>query len=134
MKYTLSFGYINIINDNIAEVLVDEGVEMSLEMCEEYDEFLHSHFHGPYAVLVNRIHNYKMSYETRLHIASHQDLVAIGVVSYNNHDSDEVAKLLQQRKIDNLNLKEFHGLDMGRGKAIAWLERELSTVNANTNS
>ena len=40
MKYTLSFGYINILADNIAEVIVDEGTVMTLEMCEEYDEFL----------------------------------------------------------------------------------------------
>ncbi|WP_394172161.1 hypothetical protein [Thalassotalea litorea] len=128
MKYTLSFGYINIISDNIAEVLVDEGVVMTLEMCEEYDEFLLSHFHGPFAVLVNRIHNYTMTYETRLHIASHEDLVAIGVVSYTKQDSEDVVKLVELRKVDKLNLREFHGLDLGRGKAIAWLERELSTV------
>ena len=43
MEYTLSFAKINILTDNVAEVIVKQGIEISLEMAEEYNNFLTDH-------------------------------------------------------------------------------------------
>ena len=131
MKYTLSFGFINLISDNIAELMIDEGVVMSLEMCEEYDEFLLNYFEGPFAVLVNKIHNYTFTYEASLHVASVENLKAVAVITYDQLNLDKARDLLERRKHDELNVKNFSGLHMGRNKAIEWLEEELSKVKVN---
>ena len=60
-EYRLSFCTINICADNIAEVIIDENIEVSIEMVEEHDEFLCSIFKGSFGVLVNKINTY--SYE-----------------------------------------------------------------------
>ena len=39
-RHRLSFGEIIILKPNLAEVIVDDGIEMDLKMVEEYHEFL----------------------------------------------------------------------------------------------
>ncbi|TRX57816.1 hypothetical protein [Thalassomonas sp. M1454] len=128
MRYELSFGYINILADNIAEVIVDQGTMMTLEMCEEYDEFLIEYFTEPFAILVNKLHNYSYTFEAKLHIASLENLVAIAVVTYNKEGVAKTKDVVQTRANDGWNLKEFSGLQMGREKALKWLEKELNTI------
>ncbi len=128
MKYPLSFGYINILGDNIAEVIVDEGTVMTLEMCEEYDEFLIEYFTEPFAILVNKLHNYSYTFEAKLHIASLENLKAFAVVTYNKEGVEKTKDIAKIRASDGWNLKEFSGLQMGRKKAVKWLEKELNTV------
>ncbi|WNC72738.1 hypothetical protein RGQ13_01790 [Thalassotalea psychrophila] len=125
MIFDLSFGTIGIISENIAEVIVNEGTIMTLEMCEEYDAFLEEQFPHPFAILVNKLHNYSYTFEAKLHIASLENLRAIASVTYNEHGAQETKKLVKRRAADNWNLKEFSGLQMGRHKALEWLETEL---------
>lgn len=131
MKYMLSFGTMSIISDNIVEVIMDEGTVMTLEMCEEYDAFLIDHFHQDFGVLVNRVHNYTYTFEAKLHIASLENLKAIAVITYNKQGSDVTRDIVKQRAVDNWNIKEFSGLQMGRNKALNWLENELLNIHIN---
>ncbi|KGK01098.1 hypothetical protein [Thalassotalea sp. ND16A] len=128
MKYYLSFGGINIIGDTIAEVIIEEGVVMTLEMCEEYDAFLLDHFPQPFGILSNRLHNYSYTYEAKLHTASLENLKAIAVITYNQEAKKETENLVKHRLQDNLNYKEFSGLQLGRDNGIKWLENELATI------
>lgn len=127
MKYFLSFGCINVLSESIAEVLVDEGTIMTLEMCEEYDDFLLDHFTQPFALLINKIHNYSYTYEAKLHIASLQLLKAMAIVTYNKDGALQTQNLVKHREQDGWNLKEFSGLQMGRQKALVWLEEVLAS-------
>ena len=129
MKYTLSFGDIIILSDHLAEVIVDEGIVMTLEMCEEYDAFLLDHFPQPFALLINKIHNYSYTYEAKLHIASLENLKAFAFLTYNQNGLTETKNLVKQRKADDWNMREFCGLDMGRDKAMKWLKKEMATIN-----
>lgn len=126
MNIELSFGSINIISTHIAEVIINEGTVMTLEMCEEYDACLEEQFHHPFAILVNKLHNYTYTFEAKLHIASLENLIAIAVVTYNKHGTEQTQKVLDQRAADSWVLKEFCGLQMGRQKALVWLETVLA--------
>lgn len=129
MKYTLSFGDIIILSGHLAEVIVDEGTVMTLEVCEEYDAFLLDHFQHPFALLINKIHNYSYTYEAKLHIGSLENLKAFATLTYNQNGVNETKKLVAQRKADDWNTRVFCGLDMGRDKAIKWLEKEMAMIN-----
>ncbi len=58
MHLTTSFGQIKFISSRLAEVIINQDVEVSIEFVEEYDAIMKTHFREPYAVLVNRINNY----------------------------------------------------------------------------
>ncbi|KGK01097.1 hypothetical protein [Thalassotalea sp. ND16A] len=130
MKYTLSFGYINKVADNIAEVLVDNSATINNEMYAEYKDFLETHFTKPYAVLINSINEYYLTPEVKLQLAKSKELAGVATVSYTNKNNKVIDDFLQVRANDNINLKQFSAFEMGRNHAIRWLELELTKMSA----
>jgi hypothetical protein len=129
MKYELSFCSINILNENIAEVIVNKSVEMSIEMVEEYDEFLSTHFSSYFGLLINKVNRYDYSFEAKLSIASHEKLKVIAVINYSDESEVLTQKMKNLRAVDSWNLKNFSGIDLGWQDGFDWLKKELSAVS-----
>lgn len=121
----LSFAKINCLNRRIAEVIVNQDVVISLEMSEEYDQALATHFSSDFALLINKINHYRFAYEAKLTMASHSNLKAIAVITYNKKDRQSVEATAVMRKRDGWNLKVFDGLNLGRQAGIDWLESQF---------
>ncbi len=127
MEYTLSFAKINILTDNVAEVIVKQGIEISLEMAEEYNNFLTEKFPSSFALLINKVNEYTFAFEAQLTMASHLNLAAIAVITYKDEDKESVIKLADLRSLDGWNLKIFNGLNLGRQAGLDWLQSELQS-------
>jgi len=125
----LSFCTINILADNIAEVLIDDNIEVSIEMVEESDEFLCSIFKDNFGVLVNKINTYYYTFEAQLTMGSIDPMAAIASVNYHPHGTQSTQDFLNKRTIDRLNLKTFIGTELGWKRAYDWLTLELSNGN-----
>lgn len=80
--YILSFATINIVREDIAEVIINEGIEMSLAMVNEYHEFLLSHLKSPFSLLINKQHSYTYEYEAQKVLATLDEIKALAVVVY----------------------------------------------------
>jgi hypothetical protein len=128
MKHRLSFGYFNLLTDNILEVTVDEGVVMTLEMIEECHQFVDKYLTHNFGMLINRINNYNYTYEAQLSIASYQGLKAIAFVYYDATAKETIQNLQEKRMSDAWNYQIFSGLELGWQQAFQWLENELSLV------
>ena len=128
-KYQFDFGRINIINGNIAEVIIDKNVEMSIEMVEQSEQFFSEHFTDNFGMLVNKINAYQYAYEAKLTIGSHEKLKAIAVVNYHNEGIRQSDRVIKLREMDSLNLKTFSGLELGWQQGLDWLKKELSVIN-----
>ncbi|GAA5137717.1 hypothetical protein [Thalassotalea piscium] len=128
MKQRLSFAYFTLLSDNIVEVVVDEGVEMSLEMVEECHQFIEKYCPDDFALLVNRVNQYDYSYEAKLTLASYANLKAIAFVYYTPDGKETINKLSKARSHDDWNMKTFAGLNMGWPDAFDWLQQELLVV------
>ncbi|HBY86447.1 MAG TPA: hypothetical protein DEO86_11275 [Colwellia sp.] len=126
-KYQLSFAKVNLLNEHIAEVIVGQDVVISLEMSEEYDNFLTKIFSNNFALLINKVNKYDFSFEAKLSVASHENLAAIAVVTYNNQSKTSVANLASIRQRDGWNLKVFDGLNLGWQEGLDWLQNELNS-------
>jgi len=131
MKLTTSFGQINIISKNIAEVIINNDTEISLEIVDEYDTLMAKHFTNNYAILVNRINDYRFAYEALLCVGSAQHLKAAAIINYGTASQQRTKDLNSIRHMDNLNIKEFSGLELGRESAINWLNEQLEKVDIN---
>jgi len=125
-KHQLSFAKINILNEQIAEVIVEQGTVISLEMSEEYDRFLADIFSNNFALLVNKINQYDFSFEAKLSMASHDNLKAIAVITYDAESKKSVENVAAIRQIDGWNLKVFDGLNLGWQGGLDWLHDELN--------
>ncbi|MGB1261654.1 MAG: hypothetical protein ACPG52_01995 [Cognaticolwellia sp.] len=126
MTLNTSFGQINLISPNIAEIIINKDIEVTLELIDEYDALMAKHFSGNYAALVNRINSYSYSYEALLCVGSAQRLIATAIISYGVENEHQTTNLTSVRHMDNLNIKEFSGLELGRDSAIAWLNKQLA--------
>lgn len=131
MKHRLSFAHFNILSDNIVEVVVDEGVQMTLEMIEECHKFIGNNFPEEFGMLINRVNNYSYTYEAKLSIASYSNLKAIAFVYYSK-DSKEITEYLYKLRVfDEWNYRLFSGLELGWQQALEWLQQELATTKVN---
>lgn len=131
MKHKLSFGSFTLLTENIVEVIIDDGVELSLEMIEECDQFFKTHIFGDFGMLINRINDYSYSYEAQLSIGSYQGLKAIAFVYYTDDCKRVVEKLTVARAYDDWNSQLFSGLEVGWQQAFSWLALELLSIKSN---
>ena len=115
--HDLHFGKVIILHDDIAEVIINEGIEMSLDMINEYHDFLVTNLKAPFALLVNKIHSYTYSFEAQLHLLNLAELKALGVVSYTNVSEMSTRLLHSIPRSFEWNLKIFKD----REKAYTWL-------------
>jgi len=124
-KYRLSFCTVNIMTDYIAEVIIDDNIEVSMEMVEEHDKFLCSVFKGDFGVLVNKINTYSYSLEAKLIMGSVVRMKAIASVFYSSQGIQSTQNIMEKRSMDSLNLKLFSGYELGWQQAYDWLMLEL---------
>lgn len=125
MKLTTSFGEINFLSKSLAEVIINKDIEITLELIDQYDALMAKQFSGHYAVLVNRINNYRYAYEALLCVGSALNLKAAAIINYGTESEQQTKYLKSIRHMDNLNIREFSGLELGRENAIKWLKEQL---------
>ncbi len=128
MNITTSFGQVNFLSNNVVELIINKGIEVSLELVDEYDALMAENFTCDYAILVNRLNSYSFSYEALLCIGSAQHLKAVAIINYGVENEEQTKNLQAIRHMDDLNIKEFSGLELGRESAIKWLEKQLTTA------
>lgn len=122
----LSFGCtINHLESNIAEVIVDSGVDLSIEMVEELDNYLKSFYPHDFALLVNKKNKYTYTYEAQLCLASLEHQRALAIL-YHDLQNEHIPPLLSQRvTLDDINVKIFPATKLGQNSAIDWLKEIL---------
>lgn len=126
MQIQLSYATINVLASNLAEVIVNKNIVMTLEMVEEFEEFLDRHFSQPFALLVNKINTYDYSFEAMSCLASNQNLVAMAVINYDDIATDPINKVMKIRAMDKLNIQLFSGFELGWQEGKVWLENQLT--------
>lgn len=124
--YNLSFAKIIILQDDIAEVIVHEDIEMDLKMVDEYHAFLRSHLQAPFSLLVNKINAYTYDFEAQQKLATLEEINKMAVVAY-NHRTEVATEYLTtvQREVD-WNIKIFSDRDL----AFNWLVAEQKKLNS----
>lgn len=118
--HELPFAKIIILQDDIAEVIINDGVEMNIDMVNDYHEFLLTHLRAPFSLLINKINSYTYDFQAQIKLASLKEINAMAVVSY-NHITKMTTKTLASYPRDNKwNLKIFSNRD----EAVEWLLSE----------
>jgi len=124
-SYELPFAKINILSDSIAEVIINEGVEMTLAMVEQYHEFLLLHLVSPFSLLINKINSYTYDFDAQKNLATLKEINAMAVVAYTHPTKISTVYLnaTVPREID-WNLKIYSNRD----EALNWLQLEQDNL------
>ncbi len=121
----LPFANIIILKDNLAEVIINEGVEMNSDIVEQYHNFLLRHLSSPFALLINKKNAYTYDFNAQLKIASLKEIYAMAVITYNEVSKQTTHYLAKTVPHDiPWNLEIFSN----REEALLWLEKEQMKV------
>lgn len=115
------FGQIIKLSENIFETIIDEGVEMTVPMMNEYHCYFKERANGEFGVLVNRVNSYTYEMEVQQKIGHMPNMKALAVLTYskiNELSTQLVYKLPSNR---DWNLEMFRDKDA----AINWLLGQL---------
>ncbi|MBD0830649.1 hypothetical protein [Aestuariibaculum sediminum] len=116
-NYTLSFGEITILESNLAEVVVNEGVVMNEQKVEEYHSFLLNHLEAPFKLLVNTKNSYSYSFNAQKTIGNLKEIQAIAVVVYS------IRSLMSIQTLMDIGIRNTKTINVfqDRDEAINWL-------------
>lgn len=121
ITHKLSFGEITILQEDIAEVIVNHGVEMNLQMVGEYHEFLLTKMRHPFSLLINILNCYTYTFEAQQHIGTLAQINSIAVVVYREITKNIVKAVIQVQKENSWKIKIFDE----RQAALAWLKNKM---------
>ncbi|GAA4281428.1 hypothetical protein [Gaetbulibacter aestuarii] len=119
-SYTLSFGEITILEPNLAEVIINEGIELDENMVLEYTEFLNDNLDTPYYLIINKKHSYSYTFGAQKTLANLEFIGAYAVVATNLGAVMSTETLVRIGDNPNLNLQIFGS----REEALEWLETQ----------
>jgi len=123
--YKLPFAKIIILRDDIAEVIINDGVEMDVDMVEQYHDFLLSHLRPPFSLLINKINSYSYDFPAQEKLATLKEINAMAVVAYNLMTEVATETLASYPRKIKWNLKIFPN----REEALSWLLKEQCGLN-----
>ena len=115
--HELPYAKIIILQDDIAEVMINDEVKMDLEMVEHYHEFLLSHLRSPFSLLINKINSYSYDFDAQLKLATLKEINAMAVVAYDRITRITTETLASYPRSEKWNLKVFSNRD----EALNWL-------------
>ena len=118
--HELPFAKIIILRDDIAEVMINDGVSMNEEMVAQYHDYLLSHLRAPFSLLINKINSYTYDFHAQEKLATLKEINAMAVVAYNQVTKLTTETLASYPRDVKWNLKIFSNRD----DALAWLLSE----------
>ncbi|RCU50002.1 MULTISPECIES: hypothetical protein [Corallincola] len=104
---------------DIAEVIVDDGVEMTLSDVQAYHDCLLANFSAPFRLLINKINQYTYTYEAQQGLADLPQIEAMAVLVYSKASMAAMRVLQQQQRENPWHAEVF----TSRREALAWLDK-----------
>lgn len=117
-EYTLSFGTITVLKDDLAEVIINEGVVMNEIMVDLYHDFLLSYLKAPFSLIINKKNSYSYTFEAQKIIANLKEIYAMAVIVGTNAAVMSTKTLMQINASNNWNIKLFRT----KPEALEWIE------------
>ena len=118
--YELPFAKIIILRDDIAEVMINNGVIMDMAMVEQYHDFLLTHLRAPFSLLINKVNAYSYDFGAQERLATLKEINAMAVIAYNRVTRIATENLASFPRDVKWNLRIFSNRD----DAMAWLLSE----------
>ena len=119
--YELPFVKIIKLSDDIAEIIVNEGVDYDLDMVRQYHDWVRTHMADPCYILVNRLNSYSYTFEVQQQLDSLKQIKAIALVAYTRISKMSAQAVYKGTRLTPLNCEIFDN----REEALHWLEEHM---------
>lgn len=119
-KFILSFAEIIILKENLIEIIIDEGIEVSAGMVNEFHDFLLTYLEGPFRILINSKNSYSYTFRAQIQMANLKEIEAIGVSAETKSSMMSIETMIFLSKNNSCNI-DFE-IFKTRIEALAWLQ------------
>lgn len=130
--HEFSFGKIILVAEHIAEIIVNEGIQMDVAMVDACHRFLAENLLSPSGLLINKVNSYSYDFEAQRKLGTLEQVKAVAIVAYRKTTelasqavSAIVADAALPRDIE-VSVKMFPE----REEALQWLKGEPALQSA----
>jgi len=120
----LDFGRVIILRHDIAEVIINEGVEMDGAMVERYHDCLLEHLQAPFSLLINKQNAYSYDFNAQSNLATIPEINTMAVVTYNRVSASTTETLINTPRKRKWNIQMFGDRD----NAFSWLKEQQAKM------
>ncbi len=118
MLHHLSFGIAVILKPDIAEIVIDEGVEMDKTYMTELFSWVSEYLSSPCMLLMNKINSYSYKFDAQRMLHTKGQVRAVAVVAYDKKAKHAAQFLADLPRNSKWNMKIFQD----RSSAVEWLK------------
>ncbi|AUP80445.1 hypothetical protein [Flavivirga eckloniae] len=113
----LSFATIFAVQNNLAELIVNEGIEIDEIKVDELHDALLNSFETPISLLINKRHSFSYTFQAQIKITQLKELKAIAIVIGTN------GALMSTQTLMSVNKNVFDDIELfqEREEALTWL-------------
>ncbi|MCB1024438.1 MAG: hypothetical protein KDB79_08610 [Acidobacteria bacterium] len=122
--HELPFGKFIELNDVFVEVIIYEGVELTVEMLDQFQDYLVNKKSNLTGVLYNKINDYTYTFEAQMRLGQLPGIDAIAVVAYSQISRQVTESIIKMSRNSSWNIRVFDN----RKDAIGWLRKELGEL------
>lgn len=115
--YGFSFGKVHFIRQNLAEIIVDEGVDINVVMVDELHQLLLSILTAPFSLLINKKNSYSSQLDALEKFGNLPQINKIAVFAPNKMAQLSADFAVNIPSSSSLNIRVF----LSRDDALAWL-------------
>ena len=115
--HQISFAKVSILRNDLAEITVDNGVDINLKMVEEIHNCLRSIFSDSFSLLINKTNSYSTQLDALMKFGTLAAIIKIAVLAPNKlaKMSADFSATIPSSAV--LNIEVF----TDRDEALAWL-------------
>lgn len=124
-EHRLPFATIIKRQDDIAELIIDDQIELGVAMVEQMHRWLRENLRAPFSLVVNRIHSYSYSADAQFILGSIEELNVIAEVVYSEHSRKVVEMLADFPREIPWKMRCFNTTTAG----LAWAVEQQATVH-----
>lgn len=116
-RLDIGFGRIKQIRKDIAEVVINEGVELSERHVEKLHDSLVFHYEAPFSILVHKVNSYSYEFNALTKFGAIPEIERIAVVASSKAAVTAASMLMIAPRESELDLKIFNN----KAEALQWL-------------
>ncbi len=119
----LSFAEITVLQPNIAEIVIANGVSVTSEMVKEYHRLLKQNLKKPSGLLINKCNSYTYSFGAQIELGLANHIKATAILVHRDSSVLIMQSIKEMPDHAQWNMDIF----FEREPAVAWLDKQLTS-------
>lgn len=118
-EYDLSFARIIILENDLAEVIINESIEMTMTHLSQLRDTLKNILGSPYYLIINKLNHYSYDFVTQCEVGNSCDVKATAVICYSD-TVIQTTRFLAKLKDKEWNMQIFSNKE----NALNWINQQ----------